>query len=175
MAKSDLKRIGVIALSFALEPEKEPNPCNKAMAREYERVIKLLREQGHKVFGVCQWEVNLAVKDKTGLVKVVAKHRDGNSYLDSDEVIMQANEAFKANGRVDEVVIIGNPWIHLQGAQSRAKTYGLKVRRIWIHWIGFDKNSIQWQTRGPIRAFLYTVIRVFYQVFVGRRFGQKTT
>jgi len=98
----------------------------------------------------------------------VTKHRDGVSYLDSDEVILQSVDAFKAQGGVDEVVIVANQFIHLQGARSKAKGFGLKVRKLPIHWIGFDKKSDQWQTRGPVRAFVYTVGRVFFG-----RFGQK--
>ncbi|MBI2065228.1 MAG: hypothetical protein HYT62_04205 [Candidatus Yanofskybacteria bacterium] len=101
------------------------------------------------------------------------KHRDGVSYLDSDEVILQSIEAFDRLGGVDEVVLVGNPWIHLQGARSRAKAYGLKVRKRPIRWIGFDKKSSQWQTRGPVRALVYTVGRVISQFVFGRRFGQK--
>ena len=159
-------RLGVIGLSFALRVGQEPNPCNVKLANEFERVICLLRSQGHDVASVAQWEI--AISLTWFPLKVVNGHRDGISYLDSDEVILQAKEVFEFWGGVDEVVIVANPFIHLQGARSKAKSFGLKVRKLAIRWIGFDKKSDQWQTRGPVRAFVYTVGRVLFG-----RFGQK--
>lgn len=162
-------RIGVIALSFALRAGQEPNPCNANLAPETERVVDLLRAEGHEVMTSSQWEIALRLNaERVDLVCVVTKHRDGVSYLDSDEVILQSQEAFEIKGGVDEVVIVANPFIHLQGARSKAKGFGLKVRKLAIRWIGFDKKSDQWQTRGPVRAFIYTVGRVLFG-----RFGQK--
>lgn len=162
-------RIGVIALSFALRAGREPNPRNEDLARETERVVKLLKGEGNEVLTSSQWEIALCLNPiQINLICVVAKHRDGVSYLDSDEVIIQSMAAFKMLGGVDEVVIVANPFIHLQGARSKAKGFGLKVRNVAIHWIGFDKKSDQWQTRGPMRAFVYTVGRVLFG-----RFGQK--
>jgi hypothetical protein len=162
-------RIGVIGLSFALRAGQEPNPCNTNLALETERVVDLLRAEGHEVMASSQWEIALSLNaDHANVVCVVTKHRDGVSYLDSDEVILQSKEAFDFRGGVDEVVIVANPFIHLQGARSKAKSFGLKVRKVAIRWIGFDKKSDQWQTRGPVRAFVYTVGRVLFG-----RFGQK--
>lgn len=162
-------RIGVIGLSFALRAGQEPNPCNVKLAWETERVVALLRAEGHEVMTSSQWEIALRLDaELVNLICVVKKHQDGVSYLDSDEVILQSNEVFEAKGGVDEVVIVANPFIHLQGARSKAKGFGLKVRKVPIRWIGFDKKSDQWQTRGPVRAFVYTVGRVLFG-----RFGQK--
>lgn len=170
-------RIGVIGLSFALREEKEPNPCNMKLAREFERIVALEKAEGHNVFGVIQWEIALAPiarKIRIYNVKfVVERHRDGVSYLDTDEVLLQSKNIFKGLGGVDEVVVIANPWVHLQGARFRAKAYGFKVRKRRIRWIGFDKLSTQWWTRGPVQAFVYTVGRAIGQVF-GRRFGQNS-
>lgn len=162
-------RIGVIALSFALRAGREPNPCNINLASETERVVDLLRAEGHKVVTSSQWEIALRLKaERINLISVVTKHRDGVSYLDSDEVILQSVDAFEAQGGVDEVVIVANPSIHLQGARSKARGFGLKVCKVPIRWIGFDKESDQWWTRGPVRAFVRTVGRVLFG-----RFGQK--
>lgn len=173
-------RIGVIGLSFALRTRKEePNPCNMKLAREFERIVALEKAEGHNVFGVLQWEIALAPiarKIRMYNVKfVVERHRDGVSYLDTDEVLLQSKNVFNGLGGVDEVVIVANPWVHLRGARSRARrAYGFKVRIRRIRWIGFDKSSSQWWTRGPVQAFIYTVGRVIGQVFFGRRFGQKS-
>lgn len=163
-------RIGVIALSFALRVGREPNPCNVKLARETERVMDLLVTKGHQVIVVPQWEIALRLMSLSSVAaySVVQEHRIKGSYLDSDEVILQAKEMFEHCGGVDEVVIVANPFIHLQGARSKAKGFGLKVRKVSIRWIGFDKKSDQWQTRGPLRAFVYTVGRVLFG-----RFGQK--
>lgn len=162
-------RIGVIGLSFALRRGQEPNPCNVNLASETERVVNLLRAEGHEAMTSSQWEIALRLDvERVNLICVVTKHRDGVNYLDSDEVILQSVKAFEARGGVDEVVIVANPFIHLQGARSKAKGFGLKVRNVAIHWIGFDKKSDQWQTRSPVRAFVYTVGRVLFG-----RFGQK--
>lgn len=160
-------RIGVIGLSFALRAGREPNPCNVKLARETERVVALLKAEGHQVVVVSQWEIALSLPWVPAWC-VVSGHRTKGSYLDSDEVIFQAKTFFDKCGGVDEVVIVANPFIHLQGARSKAKGFGLKVRKVAIRWIGFDKESDQWQTRGPVRAFVYTVGRVLFG-----RFGQK--
>lgn len=161
-------QIGVIALSFALREGHEPNPCNVKLARETERVMALLKAEGHEVVLVSQWEIALALNWVP--MYVVRNHRNPESYLDSDEVILQAVTIFDSTdpGGMDEVVIVANPFIHLQGARSKAKSFGLKVRNVLIRWIGFYKKSDQWQTRGPVRAFIYTVGRVLFG-----RFGQK--
>src|SRR3989344_5860315 len=161
-------RIGVICLSFALRKGQEPNPCNMKLARETERVVALLRAEGHDVMTVSQWEIDLVLGHPVDKLHIVRNHRVRGSYLDSDEVILQSMEAFDLAGGIDEVVIVANPFIHLQGARSKAKRFGLKVRKVFIRWIGFDKKSDQWQTRGPVRAFVYTVGRVLFG-----RFGQK--
>ncbi len=160
-------RIGVIALSFALRVGREPNPCNMKLARETERVVALLRAEGHHVIVVSQWEIALSLSWITERC-IVREHRVKGNYLDSDEVILQAKAFFEKCGGMDEVVIVANPFIHLQGARSKAKGFGLKVRKVPIHWIGFNKESDQWQTRGPMRAFVYTVGCVLFG-----RFGQK--
>ncbi|MBI2674736.1 MAG: hypothetical protein HYX22_03310 [Candidatus Yanofskybacteria bacterium] len=160
-------RIGVVALSFALRARQEPNPCNVKLARETERVVALLRAEDHYVSVVSQWEIALALKCRVG--HVVRRHRDGLSYLDSNEVMIQAKEYFDRFIKVDEVVIVANPFIHLQGARSKAKRFGLKVRKMLIRRIGFDKKSDQWQTRGPVRAFVYTVGRVLFGLFGQKR------
>ena len=126
-------RIGVIGLSFALRAGHEPNPCNENLVPETERVVALLRAEGHEVMTSSQWEIALRLNaEQVNLICVVTKHRDGVSYLDSDEVILQSVEAFEARGGVDEVVIVANPFIHLQGARSKAKGFGLKVRKVPI-------------------------------------------
>lgn len=160
-------RIGVIALSFALREGREPNPCNVKLALETERVVALLRTEGHHVVVISQWEIasNLSWIPEQCIVR---EHRVKGSYLDSDEMLFWAKAFYEKCGGVDEVVIVANPFIHLQGVRSKAKGFGLKVRKVSIRWIGFDKDSDQWWTKGPVRAFVYTVGRVLFG-----RFGQK--
>ena len=160
-------RIGVIGLSFVLRAMHELSPCNIDLARETERVVALLRAEGNDVIVVSQWEI-ASVLSWVPMWFVVREHRVKGSYLDSDEVILQAQATFERCGGVDEVVIVANPFIHLQGARWKTRSFGLKVRKLAIRWIGFDKASDQWQTRGPVRAFVYTVGRVLFG-----RFGQK--
>ena len=73
-------RIGVIGLSFALRAGHEPNPRNKDLAREFERVVELERSEGHEVLGSLQWELNLvsmSSRIKDSVMNVVWGHRDG--------------------------------------------------------------------------------------------------
>lgn len=169
-------KIGVIGLSFTLRPMHEPNPCNVILAQEFDRIVKLEQAEGHQVLGSAQWELVTSVSQRTireNLVWIVTDHRDGKSYVDTDEVIFQSKEAFDARGGVDEVVIVANPFIHLYGARSLARKYGFKVRKHQIRRVGFDKESVQWQTHGPVQAIVYTIGRVLLQVLCGHRFGQK--
>ncbi len=168
-----MKKVGVIVLSFALRAGREPNPCNVRLSRATERVVRWMNQYGIQAVVIPQWETEIDLH--IPVAHVVCKHRNPGSYLDSDEVILQAKEWAEVNEPdVKEWVIVANLWIHYQGAVAIARRYGLKIMRIpiltfvrLIGWIGFDKKSDQWQTKGPIRAFVYTVGRVFFS-----RFGQ---
>ena len=161
-------RIGIIVLSWSYRPGREPNPCNVSLAGEYKRAYRELTAEGHSVFGSLQWEaaLNMGVREYN-VVKVVRAYRRGSTCEgDSQEILEQSLEAFDEIGGVDEIVVIANPWIHLLVFRAMAKKRGVKIRSRKVRWIGFDKESSQWQVRGPIRSIVYTILRVLhlYQV-----------
>ncbi|OGD32578.1 hypothetical protein A3C91_01760 [Candidatus Azambacteria bacterium RIFCSPHIGHO2_02_FULL_52_12] len=149
-------RIGLIAYSFALR-ETEPNPCDVRLAQAVERIVKEEVEKGNEVIVIAQWEVALALSIEPALV--VREHRQKGAYLDSEEVTSQAIPIFEGY-RITEVIPVANPFLHLFKCRKLVRSAGLTPLRRRIGWIGFDKDSLQWYTRGPAHLLVYTALQV---------------
>lgn len=149
-------RIGLIAYSFALG-KTEPNPCNVRLARAVERIVREEAVKGNEVIVVAQWEVALALSRKPSLV--VYEHRQKGMYLDSEEVTAQAVSLFEA-WKITEVIPVANPFLQLFKCRKLVRNVGLTPLRRRIGWIGFDKESLQWWTRGPVRLLTGTALHV---------------
>lgn len=149
---------GIIALSFGLGSQ-EPSPCNRRIARE---VGKIFLKEEKPILLACQWEIARALPSDVPIAVVIGNHR--GTYLDSQEVISRATDLFKEVG-VDEVIMVAQPWLHLQKCRRLVRQAGFKVIRRRIGWIGFYKDSLQWWTRGPLQLLAYAVL----QRFTGRR------
>lgn len=146
---------GMIVYSFALRDD-EPGPCNINTAFEANRIYN---QEAGEICVVSQWEVARALDRfcPVPIARVVREHRVKGAYLDSGEVTEQAAEVFRAVG-VKEIIIVANPFMHLQYCRYLVCRKGFRVLKRRIRWIGFDRQSIQWETRGPIRALAYTAI-----------------
>jgi len=156
------EKAGIVAFSFALG-EKEPNPCNRRLACEVDRIARKLREENKEVVIVSQWEVAEGLKElEIGPDLVITEHRQKGSYLDSDEVAFQA-AIFLHDQGVMEVVPVAHPFLHLTKCQKLLRKAGFKVRKEKIRYIGFYPESKQWWTRGPLHLFLYAILQVLFE------------
>jgi len=145
--------VGIVAFSFGLR-ENEPNPCNVRLAEE---VIRAAHEVGSQVCIVAQWEIARALQE-WGLVADVVVDPVPGKYLGSADVAMRAKEAFQSAG-VQECVVIAQPFLHLSRCKRLMEMAGFRPRDMAIGRIGFDSQSTQWWTRGPIRLLLYAVLQ----------------
>jgi hypothetical protein len=146
---------GLVVFSFALRGEnREPNPCNVRLAAAVEHII---RHENDRVLVVAQWEVARALPGWICVTQVVEPYTDG-SYLDSEGVWTKAAEAFEAAG-VEVVIPVAQPFLHLTKIKQLVRQSGFKLDKRHIGWIGFDKQSLQWWTRGPVRTLVYALLQ----------------
>lgn len=146
---------GLVAFSFALR-KNEPNPCNVRLAQATEVIVK---KEGNDVIVVAQWEIARALKSVSSPY-VIEKHRTEGEYLGSEEIWLQAVEVFKKHG-VTEVIVVANPFLHLTKCRMLVKKSGFIPLKRKVGWIGFDRASLQWYARGPLRALLYAILQQF--------------
>ena len=159
--------IGIVALSYA-KRAKEPNPVNDKLAYVTERVDDELQASGELTIVVTQWEIAKSKYLKTRPQLIVTqddatnRDRNGRLYLDSQDVLNKAFELFRANG-VTAVLVVANPFIHLQAVESLVKKAGFKVVKHKMPSVGFDNSpeNVQWWCKGPIRFVIYLAINVF--------------
>lgn len=150
--------IGLVAFSFGLRWE-EPSICNRRLAIEVWRIVLEEEKRGYCVLVVAQWEVAAALKKlPVPLAYIVERHHITGAYLDSREVMAQAADVF-GQYSVREVVPVANPFVHLRYCRSLVREYGFIPMERVIRRIGFDKDSLQWWTRGPVRYAAYAAFR----------------
>ncbi|MEI7690460.1 MAG: hypothetical protein WCI63_02455 [bacterium] len=147
---------GIVAFSFAQE-KIEPSPCNFRLAEAVKRIVEA--EEGELVI-ISQWEVAIKlIKDGIKVTHVVEPLLDW-SYLDSVDVWAEARLYF-AHLEIEEVVIVANPFIHAYAIERMIRKDGFKICQQYdttIGRIGFDSQSLQWWTRGPLRLLLYSAL-----------------
>jgi|SRR6476469_849884 len=80
----------IVAFSFGLRAgTREPNLCNRRLARAVERITKLAQESGN-ILLISQWEIAKQLEaDGVHVDRVIEVSAHGD-YLDSDEVWAQA-------------------------------------------------------------------------------------
>jgi hypothetical protein len=144
---------GLVVFSFALR-EEEPSPCNVRLAEATERILAKAKQLGD-VLVVAQWEVAKKLEqDGVGVDLVVLPNTDA-SYLDTKDVWDQAQNLFQRRGVVT-VILVAQPFLHLSKVKQliHADNYVVDVTYLGlIGRIGFDKESLQSWTRGPVRLF----------------------
>jgi len=157
----------IIAFSFALRNGREPNPCNRRLARAVEEIVAQESAKGIPVVVVSQWEIALDLDHKrNNVVYVVSKHRNEGQYLDSEEVIAQAADmVFRPMG-ISDVIVVAHPFLHLNKCQMQLIKAGFNIvdrfkTYFRIGWIGFDPESDQPWTRSAWASFWYSVKQLF--------------
>lgn len=155
---------GIVALSFAKRAE-EPNPVNKRLAQITDNVDDELQQGGEQTLVAAQWEIARGLPTPPYVVVTQADatnlDRNGKPYLDSQDVLNKAFEAFRAAG-ITDVIVVANPFLHLQAVRALVKKAGFNVMSYKVPWVGFDNNrlNLQWWCKGAIRLVVYTGIQV---------------
>ena len=149
-------REAILGLSFGIKKSGHTK-SNKALAGVVERVFD---KKGLQV--ILQKELAECVDFPLSLV--IKEHRIKGQYLDSDEVIAQAIIYLKAN-KINSVWLIAHPLLQRTKCRILLKKSGFKVRIPRTGKIPFDKDSLQWWTRGPLRTLVYAIL----QKFTGRK------
>jgi hypothetical protein len=156
--------IGIVALSFA-KRAKEPNPVNVRLAEATERFDDEVQQVGELTLVVAQWEVALALPTQPMLTvtqqDATNEDRYGRYYLDSQDVLNKAFELFRKHG-VTDVIVVANPFLHLQAAKQIVKRAGFNVMSYRMQSVGFDNSplNVQWWCKGPIRFMAYLALQV---------------
>jgi len=159
---------GVVALSFAKRSEKdEPGPVNIKLAKAVAAIIDELHQGGEVVIPVTQWEIAKYLEEHDETAGFIVTQKDasikpgGKKYLDSGDVLGVAYPLFR-HYEVTDVIVVANPFIHLQMVRSRVRSAGFKIMSTKVPWVGFDPSSqnLQWWTKGPIRLLAYTALQV---------------
>jgi hypothetical protein len=152
---------GIVALSFAKRVV-EPNPVNKLLAAEVDRIDDELQQGGEPTIIVSQWEIALAY-DANYVVgpEYATVKGNGKEYLDSKDVLKRAFEAFETHG-VTDVIVVANPFLHLGAVRSMVRKAGFTVMKVKISWVGFDNSSLnlQWWCKGWPQSILYAGLQV---------------
>lgn len=153
---------GLVAFSFGLRAiEQEPNPCNIRLAQS---VMNILATEKDEVVVVSQWEISRQLRAHgCDPIRSVELRSDG-SYLDSETVWRTAREVFEEHG-VREVIPVAHPTLQMAKVRRLIKSNGFVVMKEPVGTIGFDRQSTQWWTRGPLRLLLYAIV----QQVTGRR------
>lgn len=150
---------GVIALAFGKRAV-EPNPVNKRIAAITDQVSAELKRTEKGTFVVSQHEVADGQHSRPNLVvtqrSATNTNRRDELYLDTQDVLREAFTPFRENG-IKEVIVVANPFLHLQAARSMVESAGFEVIRYEIPRVGFDNSPLnaQWWCRGPIRFVSY--------------------
>jgi len=163
----NLMTTGVVALSFAKRSEQdEPGPVNKRLARAVTAIIDELNAGGEDVALVTQWEIAKQLTrdgEPVGFVvnEKFASTTSGNQrYLSSSDILEVAYDLFRMTD-VHDVVVVANPFIHLQVARKMVKSAGFTIMKAKLPWVGFDpsKQNLQWWTKGPVRFVSYLAVQ----------------
>jgi hypothetical protein len=156
---------GIVALSYA-KRAKEPNPVNVKLARITDAFDDEAQSIGEPTIVVAQWEIALALPAKPYLIvsqeDATGLDRGGKPYLSTQDVLDKAFEVFHDFG-ITDVIVVANPFIHLQGAKSIVKRAGFNVMNYKMPWVGFDNSplNLQWWCKGPARTLIYAIIQAF--------------
>lgn len=160
---------GIVVLSFG-KRAREPNPVNVKLARIADDLDDQLQQMGELTVLVSQWEVALALPPQSALVvtqdDATNLDRNGKPYLDSQDVLNKAFDAFRAM-EVTDVAVVANQFIHKQAVESLVRKAGFTVAKYGPQeFVGFDnsKLNLQWWCKGPIRFMIYLGIQVIGKI-----------
>lgn len=148
-----MKRIAIVAFSFGLRGLGEPGTTNKKLSN----IVEKLKRENPLTMIVSQWETAMCLSQKAHYV--VEKHRTPGKYLDSEEVAEQAIEFLECIAPKNEwkIIVVAIPFLHIQKCVKLFP--GFEVSAAKTGWIPFDRKSIQWWTRDPIRLVIYGVLQ----------------
>jgi hypothetical protein len=149
---------GLVAFSFALRAiEDEPNPCNSRLAYS---VMGIVATEKDDVLVVSQWEISRQLRANGHEPECSVDLQPDGSYLDSDIVWGTAKKVFEEHG-INEVIPIAQPILQMRKVKRLIRSDGFVVVERPVGAVGFDAQSTQWWTRGPLRLLLYAILQQF--------------
>lgn len=151
----------IVAFSFGLRAKgREPNPCNRRLARAVERITRLTARESGSILLISQWEVAKQLQADGVHVDRVIEESPRGDYLGSDEVWAQAL-AFLQGRRVARVIPVAQPFLQIHKVRKLINESGLPQERKRIGWVGFDPSpaNTQWWTKGPMRLLAYALMQ----------------
>jgi hypothetical protein len=146
----------IFGLSYGYR-KNDPGPINLALAK----VIEREKEINPELEIIAQWEIAACLKNKPTFI--IKEHREKGKYLDTDEVIVQAVEYFKANN-IKAIRLVAFPFLHRYLCRYFLKRIDptLQVKIIKTGWIPFDKESEQFLAISPLHALIYAIGRILF-------------
>jgi len=160
-------KVGIISLSFGIGKD-GPGLSNSDLANSVERLLTNL-QQSHggldDVKVALQWEISAETiirpqeLTRTSCCLVQTVYGEAGQYLNSDMIIDAAKERL---ADADEIYIVAMPFLHSWFCKRLAEKAGFRNVKVYNERkIRFDRESLQWWTRGPIRLIVYSALRVF--------------
>ncbi|MBI2003448.1 MAG: hypothetical protein HYS78_00485 [Parcubacteria group bacterium] len=153
----------MIVFSFGWR-RKGHSSCNIRLAKAAKRIIDVADDT---VIVVAQRTTTVVLREFGISVEHTVERCPG--YEGSEEVVRQAAAVFRRY-RITEGIPVAQPFLQLTKCVQLVRKAGFMTPSFWklcrmIGWIGFDRQSAQPWTRGPVRLVLYT----FRQMFLGYR------
>ncbi|MFA6459398.1 MAG: hypothetical protein WCV79_03320 [Candidatus Paceibacterota bacterium] len=129
---------------------------------EAQRIASLEHVTGNTTVMVAQKQVTRGLEQIKVHYAASIEEREHDKCLpfDSEEVMRQATMIFR-EGRVDEIVPIANPFLHLSKCKRLVRESGFPLRAHRIGHIGFDPESELWWTRSASALIIYAIRQKF--------------
>lgn len=150
--------IAIAAFSFGLV-EKEPGKCNIRLAKAVKHILAAQIERGNKTIILAQWEIALWLKSHNIDVTLSIEPLADEHYLGSEEVWEQMKSVARAHNITQVIPVVER--LQRIKVQKLIKADGFQLLPRRVGWVGFDRSSTQWWTRGPLQLLYYAVRQKF--------------
>ncbi|MEI7513617.1 MAG: hypothetical protein WCJ74_03290 [bacterium] len=133
--------------------------ANFRLAEAAERIVT---KEETKCVIIAQWEVARELEKQNIPILHVVEPNTSGAYLDTIDVWNEAKICLALYDAV-EIIIVAQPFIHGIYIERMIEKDGYQVCHKYdreIGRIGFDSESQQWWTRGPLRMILYVLLSV---------------
>ncbi len=151
---------GIVVYGFAWRKNGD-SPCNIVLAHAAKCIADA---EGGQVLILAQRTTASILKSLGVDCYVVGK---GTGYEGSEQVTRQAVNLFSADESITEVIPVAQPVMQLVKCIALLRKEGFKTPSFlrlvkMIGWVGFDSQSVQPATRGPLRLAFYTLRQILF-------------
>ncbi|PIZ98298.1 MAG: hypothetical protein COX77_05010 [Candidatus Komeilibacteria bacterium CG_4_10_14_0_2_um_filter_37_10] len=150
--------VGIVAFSFGYQID-NPGPSNKVLASVVQSTIRQINHSNDQqlVAVVLQHEINSCFQ-KSPATLVVTRHTRPRQYLNSGEVVSQADGHFSTR-KVELVYVIAQPFLHLSKCKKLVRFAGYELAKYKFAKVPFDPHSVQWWTRSKWQLLIYALLQ----------------